>query len=144
VYSTMSFFFSIMYVWLGSVDSHANHDFEIQHLEKIVSWGVNKAIMEHFVKFYKETVLGYMLPTYDGRKSLCIVGPLPFSSKEFQINLLGKMTVTILKGFWIKFLWNSLVHLYEREKLYNKFKKNSSNLFMYYGNWFDYFEWRFF
>jgi len=79
-----------MYVWLGSVDSHVNHDFEIQHLEKVVSRGVNKAIMEHFVKFYKEIMLGYMLPIYDRHKSLCIVGPLPFPSKEFQISLLGE------------------------------------------------------
>ncbi len=85
----MLFFFSIVCVWLGSVGSHANHDFEI-HLEKVVFQGVNKATMEHLMKFYKETMLGYMLPIYDGCKSLCIVGPLPFPSKEFQINLLGE------------------------------------------------------
>jgi hypothetical protein len=84
----MFFFFSIMCVWPSIVDSHVNHDLEIQHLEKVVSRGVNKAIMEHLMKFYKENVLGYMLLAYDGCKSLCIVGPLPFPSKEFQISLL--------------------------------------------------------
>jgi hypothetical protein len=42
------------------------------------------------MKLYREIVLGYTLLTYDGRKSLCIVGPLPFPSKEFQINLFGE------------------------------------------------------
>jgi hypothetical protein len=83
------FFFSIMCVWLGSVDSVVNRDLEI-HLEKVVSRGVNKAIMEHLVKLYREIVLGYMLLAYDGCKSLCTIGPLPFPSKEFQINLLGE------------------------------------------------------
>jgi len=49
----MFFFFSVMYVWLGSVDSHVNRDFGIQDLEKVISQGVNKNIMEHFVKFYR-------------------------------------------------------------------------------------------
>jgi eukaryotic translation initiation factor 2C len=60
--------------------------------------------MEHFVKFYKETVLGYMLPTYDGCKSLCTVGLLPFPSKEFQINLLGEDDSNNIQRFLNKFL----------------------------------------
>jgi eukaryotic translation initiation factor 2C len=46
--------------------------------------------MEHLVKLYRNIVLGYRLPAYDGRKSLCVVGPLPFPSKEFQMGLLGE------------------------------------------------------
>jgi hypothetical protein len=84
------FFFSIVCTWLGSVDSLVNHDIEIQHFEKVVFQGVNKVVMEHLVKLYRETTLGYMLLAYDGRKSLCTIGPLPFPSKEFQISLLGE------------------------------------------------------
>jgi hypothetical protein len=86
----MFFFFTIVYVWLGKVNSLVNRDLDIQHFEKIVSWGVNKGIMEHLVKFYRKIVLGYKLPAYDGHKSFCIVEPLPFPSKEFQISLLGE------------------------------------------------------
>jgi eukaryotic translation initiation factor 2C len=46
--------------------------------------------MEHLVKFYKEIALGYMLLIYDGRKSFCTSGPLPFPSKKFQISLLAE------------------------------------------------------
>jgi hypothetical protein len=81
-------FFLVVCVWLGRVNSLVNHVLDIQHLEKVVSQGVNKTIMEHLVKFYRKIMLGYMLHAYDGRKSLCIVGPLPFPSKEFQISLL--------------------------------------------------------
>jgi hypothetical protein len=83
-------FFSIVCVWLGIVNNLLNHELKIQHLEKVVSQGVNKAVMEHLMKFYREIVLGYILFAYDGHKSLCIVGPLPFPSKEFQRNLLGE------------------------------------------------------
>jgi hypothetical protein len=84
------FFFSVVCAWLGSADSLVNHDIRIQHFEKVVSQGVNKVVMEHLVKFYKETTLGYMLLAYDGCKSLCTIWPLPFPSKEFQITLLGE------------------------------------------------------
>ncbi len=53
-----------MCAWLGSVDSLVNYDIEIQHLEKVVSQGVNKAIMEHLVKLYKKIALGYRLLAY--------------------------------------------------------------------------------
>jgi len=76
--------------WRDKVNILVNHDLDIQHLKKVVSWGVNKAIMEHLMKLYREITLGYRLHAYDGHKSLCIVGPLPFSSKEFQISLLGE------------------------------------------------------
>jgi eukaryotic translation initiation factor 2C len=58
--------------------------------EKVVFRGVNKVVMEHLVKLYRESTLGYRLLAYDGRKSLCTIGPLPFPSKEFQISLLGE------------------------------------------------------
>jgi len=71
-----------------TADSHVNRDLKIQHLDKVVSRGVNKTIMEHLVKFYRENALGYRLFAYDGHKSLCTIGLLPFPSKEFQISLL--------------------------------------------------------
>jgi len=83
-------FFSIVCAWLSIVDSLLNRELKIQHFEKVVSQGVNKAVMEQLMKLYREIVLGYMLFAYDGHKSLCIVGPLPFPSKEFQRNLLGE------------------------------------------------------
>jgi hypothetical protein len=55
---------------------------------EVTSRGVNRAVMEQLVKLYRETALGHRLPAYDGRKSLYTAGPLPFSSKEFQISLL--------------------------------------------------------
>ncbi len=84
------FFFLVVCVWLGSVDSLVNHDLKIQHFKKVVFQGVNKDVMEHLVKFYRKTTLGYKLLAYDGHKSLCTIGPLPFPSKEFQISLLGE------------------------------------------------------
>ncbi len=79
-----------MCAWLGSVDSLVNYDLEIQHLEKVVSQGVNKTIMEHLVKLYRDITLGYRLLAYYGHKSLCTIGPFLFPSKEFQISLLGE------------------------------------------------------
>jgi hypothetical protein len=57
---------------------------------EVTSRGVNRAVMENLVKHYRETALGKRLPAYDGRKSLYTAGPLPFQSKEFQINLLDE------------------------------------------------------
>jgi len=84
------FFFLVVCAWLSSDDKHVNYDLEIQHLEKVVFQSVNKTIMEDLMKLYREIALGWKLPTYDGRKNLCTIGPLPFPSKEFQISLLGE------------------------------------------------------
>jgi eukaryotic translation initiation factor 2C len=54
----------------------------------VTSRGVNRAVMEQLVKLYRETALAHRLPVYDGRKSLYTAGPLPFTSREFQISLL--------------------------------------------------------
>jgi hypothetical protein len=50
------FFFLVMCVWLGSVDSLVNCDLQIHHFEKVVSRGVNKIVMEHLVKTYRDHV----------------------------------------------------------------------------------------
>jgi len=54
----LMFFFLVVCAWLNSADSHVNYDFTIQHLEKVVSRGVNKTIMEHLMKLYREIALG--------------------------------------------------------------------------------------
>lgn len=46
--------------------------------------------MKELVTLYRQTHLGGRLPAYDGRKSLYTAGPLPFSSKSFQITLLDE------------------------------------------------------
>jgi hypothetical protein len=89
------FLFLVVCVWLGSANSLVNRDIKIQHFEKVVFQGVNKVVMEHLVKLYRNTTLGYMLLAYDGRKSLYIIRPLPFPSKEFRISLLGEDDASI-------------------------------------------------
>lgn len=56
-------------------------------MPEATSRGVNRALMEHLVKLYREAYLGGRLPVYDGRKSLYTAGPLPFTSREFHISL---------------------------------------------------------
>lgn len=54
---------------------------------EVTSRSVNRAVMEQLVRQYRESYLGGRLPAYDGRKSLYTAGPLPFSSREFEILL---------------------------------------------------------
>ncbi|CAM6082414.1 unnamed protein product [Calypogeia fissa] len=66
------------------------HQYDVAITPEVTSRGVNRAVMENLVKQYREKELGRRLPAYDGRKSLYTAGPLPFQSKEFQINLLDE------------------------------------------------------
>ncbi|KAG6545178.1 hypothetical protein Mapa_013290 [Marchantia paleacea] len=66
------------------------HQYDVAISPEVTSRGVNRAVMEQLVRLYRETELGRRLPAYDGRKSLYTAGPLPFQSKEFQINLLDE------------------------------------------------------
>lgn len=43
--------------------------------------------MGELVTLYRQSHLGGRLPAYDGRKSLYTAGPLPFTSKTFEITL---------------------------------------------------------
>lgn len=45
------------------------------------------SIIGELVQKYGESHLGKRSPVYDCRKSLYTAGPLPFSSKEFEIEL---------------------------------------------------------
>lgn len=57
---------------------------------EVTSRGVNRAVMGQLVNLYRQSILGGRLPAYDGRKSLYTAGPLPFSTKEFNIILLDE------------------------------------------------------
>ncbi|XP_073014200.1 protein argonaute 10-like [Typha latifolia] len=54
------------------------------------SRSVNRSIIAELVKLYRESDLGMRLPAYDGRKSLYTAGELPFSYKEFSIELMSE------------------------------------------------------
>ncbi|KAL2649280.1 hypothetical protein R1flu_017408 [Riccia fluitans] len=66
------------------------HQYDVAITPEVTSRGVNRAVMEQLVRLYRDSQLGRRLPAYDGRKSLYTAGPLPFQSKEFQINLLDE------------------------------------------------------
>jgi eukaryotic translation initiation factor 2C len=55
---------------------------------EVTSRIVNRAVIKELVNLHRASYLGGRLPAYDGRKSLYTAGPLPFTSKEFQITLL--------------------------------------------------------
>ncbi|KAG5512851.1 hypothetical protein RHGRI_038677 [Rhododendron griersonianum] len=54
---------------------------------EVGSTKLNKAIMTQLVKLHRDTYLGKRLPVYDGREALYTAGVLPFTSKEFTIQL---------------------------------------------------------
>ncbi|XP_072967568.1 protein argonaute 1A-like isoform X2 [Typha angustifolia] len=66
------------------------HQYDVSIVPEVTSRGVNRAVMEQLVTLYKESCLGGRLPAYDGRKSLYTAGPLPFTSREFQITLVDE------------------------------------------------------
>ncbi|XP_019705740.1 protein argonaute 1A isoform X1 [Elaeis guineensis] len=63
------------------------HQYDVSITPEVTSRGVNRAVMGELVKLYRESHLGGRLPAYDGRKSLYTAGPLPFTSKNFEITL---------------------------------------------------------
>ncbi|CAL9127759.1 unnamed protein product [Musa acuminata var. zebrina] len=66
------------------------HQYDVSIIPEVTSRGVNRAVMEQLVKLHRESYLGGRLPAYDGRKSLYTAGPLPFTSREFQILLVDE------------------------------------------------------
>ncbi|KAE9448753.1 hypothetical protein C3L33_19349, partial [Rhododendron williamsianum] len=54
---------------------------------EVGSTKLNIAIMTQLVKLHRDTDLGKRLPVYDGRKAFYTAGVLPFTSKEFTIQL---------------------------------------------------------
>ncbi|KAG1361119.1 hypothetical protein COCNU_09G005820 [Cocos nucifera] len=66
------------------------HQYDVSIKPEVISRGVNRAVMEQLVRLYRQSYLGGRLPAYDGRKSLYTAGPLPFTSREFQITLIDE------------------------------------------------------
>lgn len=54
---------------------------------EVTSRGVNRAVIAELVKLYRQSHMNGRLPAYDGRKSLYTAGPLPFTSRTFEIAL---------------------------------------------------------
>lgn len=61
--------------------------YQVSITPEVTSRGVNRAVMSELVTLYRESCLGGRLPAYDGRKSLYTAGPLPFTSRTFDITL---------------------------------------------------------
>ncbi|KAF8651872.1 hypothetical protein HU200_063119 [Digitaria exilis] len=63
------------------------HQYDVSITPEVTSRGVNRAVMAELVTLYRQSQLGGRLPAYDGRKSLYTAGPLPFTSRTFEITL---------------------------------------------------------
>ncbi|KAJ3692123.1 hypothetical protein LUZ60_012473 [Juncus effusus] len=63
------------------------HQYDVTITPEVTSRGVNRAVMAELVNLYRQNYLGGRLPAYDGRKSLYTAGPLPFTSRTFDITL---------------------------------------------------------
>ncbi|KAG2568057.1 hypothetical protein PVAP13_7NG287700 [Panicum virgatum] len=63
------------------------HQYDVSITPEVTSRGVNRAVMGELVTLYRQSQLGGRLPAYDGRKSLYTAGPLPFTSRTFEISL---------------------------------------------------------
>lgn len=63
------------------------HHYDVTIIPEVTSRILNRQIMKKLENLYNKSHLGGRLPVYDGRKSLYTAGPLPFTSKEFNITL---------------------------------------------------------
>ncbi|KAJ7982588.1 Protein argonaute [Quillaja saponaria] len=63
------------------------HHYNVSITPEVISDRLNRRIMREFLETYRQSHLGDLLQAYDGRKSLYTTGPLPFVSKDFEINL---------------------------------------------------------
>ncbi|XP_047075118.1 protein argonaute 1B-like [Lolium rigidum] len=63
------------------------HQYDVTISPEVTSRGVNRAVIAELVKMYRQSHLDGRLPAYDGSKSLYTAGPLPFTSKTFEITL---------------------------------------------------------
>nr|CAB3459881.1 unnamed protein product [Digitaria exilis] len=63
------------------------HHYDVSITPEVTSRGVNRAVMAKLVTLYRQSHLDGRLPAYDGRKSLYTAGPLPFTSRAFEITL---------------------------------------------------------
>lgn len=65
------------------------HLYDVAIIPEMSSRGVNRAIMKQLVEMHGKTDLSNRKPAYDGRKGMYTAGPLPFSSKNFSVKLVG-------------------------------------------------------
>ncbi|VAI68922.1 unnamed protein product [Triticum turgidum subsp. durum] len=63
------------------------HQYDVTITPEVTSRGVNRAVIAELVKLYRQSHMNGRLPAYDGRKSLYTAGPLPFTSRTFEIAL---------------------------------------------------------
>ncbi|KAM0874017.1 hypothetical protein ACQ4PT_037690 [Festuca glaucescens] len=63
------------------------HQYDVSISPDVPSCGVNRAVIGELVTLYRQSHLGGRLPAYDGRKSLYTAGPLPFTTRTFEIVL---------------------------------------------------------
>ena len=75
-------FFLISVIYVQSI-----YCLQVSITPEVTSRGVNRAVMGELVTLYRQSQLGGRLPAYDGRKSLYTAGPLPFTSRTFEITL---------------------------------------------------------
>lgn len=72
-------------VQLAFEDSDFHH-YDVSITPEITSRNFSREIFEKFVQDHK-AFLGKRIPAYDGNKSIYTAGPLPFTSKEFVVEM---------------------------------------------------------
>jgi eukaryotic translation initiation factor 2C len=70
-----------------TASDHQSFVHQVTISPEVTSRGVNRAVIAELVKMYRQSHLDGRLPAYDGSKSLYTAGPLPFTSKTFEITL---------------------------------------------------------
>ncbi|ESQ51256.1 hypothetical protein EUTSA_v10016181mg [Eutrema salsugineum] len=66
------------------------YHYDVSISPEVISKKVNRDVMTTLVRTYGESHLAQKTPAYDGRKSIYTAGPLPFESKEFDVDLNDK------------------------------------------------------
>ncbi|GAV78026.1 PAZ domain-containing protein/Piwi domain-containing protein/DUF1785 domain-containing protein [Cephalotus follicularis] len=73
--------------FLVAVGERELHHYDVTITPEVTSKKVNRDVINKLVRQFGESHLGKRLPAYDGRKSLYTAGSLPFTGKEFVVNL---------------------------------------------------------
>ncbi|XP_059635009.1 protein argonaute PNH1-like [Cornus florida] len=73
--------------FLAKISEEHLTQYSVTITPEVTSTKINKAIISHLVKLYRDSELGMMLPVYDGRRALYTAGILPFTAKEFSVTL---------------------------------------------------------
>ncbi|XP_048424946.1 protein argonaute 5 [Pyrus x bretschneideri] len=73
--------------FLVEVAARDLHHYDVSITPEVASKKINREVIKQLLKLYKESHLGKRIPAYDGMKSIYTAGPLPFTSKEFVVQL---------------------------------------------------------